>query len=101
MVCEEKTYPKEKGYLKKLIDNMAEMQKWDVSSIQGDRSGRDVMVCCQRLYGLRHEYTITIHGEQNASLVRIETDDAGGKTAIFRQFLLLEKLIAFDEGRTT
>ena len=101
MVCEEKKYPQEKSYLRKLVDNMAEMQKWDVSSIQGDRNGRDVMVCHQKLYGLRHEYTITIRAEPNASSVRIETDDAGGKTAIFRQFLLLEKLIAFDEGRTT
>jgi len=107
MVSEEKIYLKEKSCLRKLIEDMAELQKWDVSppgsdgiesrSAEGDS---DEIVCHQEIYGLRYKYEITIRALQGASSVRIGTNEVGGSEAIRRQFLLLEKLIAFDEERT-
>ncbi|MDR1377418.1 MAG: hypothetical protein LBJ22_07885, partial [Synergistaceae bacterium] len=93
MIYEEKKYSKGKEYLRKFIRVMADMQKWDAS---GGVSGGD-SVYRKEIYGIPYEYKITVTDASGGASVRIETDDAGGREAIRRQFELLEKLIAFKE----
>jgi hypothetical protein len=95
MAFEERTYQNDGSYIRKLISNMAEMQNWKI--VPGD-DGRGAVRYRQTIYGLDHEYLVTVAESPGATAVRVEMDGAGGGEEIRRQFLMLEKFIAQDEG---
>ncbi|MDR1137818.1 MAG: hypothetical protein LBK91_05805 [Synergistaceae bacterium] len=92
MAFEERTYQNDGSYMRKLISNMAEMQNWKILPGGGPGEVR----YRQTIYGLDHEYLVTVAESAGVSTVRVETD--GGGEEVRRQFGMLEKFIALGGG---